>query len=759
MADDNKISFDLELNEGSINSNFGLIDKRAEKSAKSSAAVFGEFFQKQEQDLKESIERLNKASSKAAAKSAEESAQVFRKQFEKQDAIYKASVKQGLDNALDALTGGNRVKKSAQESAAAFEAAFKKIEIPQIIPDAKAAKLSLTDIAAGYFLVTQAIDKVAAAGKAALDFVLRGEAEIKLEQRFRSLAEQANITADVIEGKLTKAARGLLEDDELFQLGSSAFIRIGENAEKLPEVLEAARKSYKVFGGEVTSNAEAIITATETGNKRALRSVGLYTDLDKAVKDYAQRLGTVPALLTEQQTQQARLNAILETADTRFKNVSAEANTISDQYKRAGVSIKEFVDELAKASAQSSGGFFKSLFSGTAEFFDRIKDTTIVSTQANNISELRKQVEILNKRNEELRESTRNLDKDSFLYGATVQGNTLAIQKNDMALESLKKRQEELRELQRVQGVNASPAAGGGDEKKDAEQTAEFIRRRTELVNKVKELEAQRTQAEVASAQERFNVLQNESNFNFNAVQSQAALDTLTDLQNKQRNEAFLVEKANLEKFYNENGINDAALRAQGREALESSHEAKLIQIKKNAEDQKLKIQKKSNDIALQGTQQALGNLASLQQSSVKELAEVGKAAALAQATIDGYVAVQGAFKVGNTIGGPLLGGAFAAAAAAAAAVNIAKIAAVGGGGGGSSFSAGGGSSGSGGGFDSPSSPITDFVPADDVNPQGPQTSVAVTVQGNVLDNRETGLYIAEVLREQFDNGLVVTTG
>lgn len=759
MADENKISFDLELNEGSINSNFGLIDKRAEKSAKSSAAVFGEFFQKQEQDLKDSIDRLNKASNRAAAKSAEESAAVFKKQFEKQDAIYKASVKQNLDSAFSALTGSDRVKKSAQESASVFEDAFAKklkgFDTPPIVDpaDVKQAKLSLTDIAAGYFLVREAIDKVAAAGKLALDFLLRGEAETKLEGRFRALATQAGITADVIEGRLTKAAQGLLEDDELFQLGSSAFVRIGQNAERLDEVLQAARKSYKVFGTDVTTNAEAIISATETGNKRALRSVGLYTDLEGAVKNYAAKLGTVPALLSEQQIQQARLNAILETSNQRFKNVNIEADNIEDSYKRARVSIKEFVDELAKAAAQDAGGIFKGLLNSTAAFFDRIKDTTILDTQANSVSGLGKQIEILNRRNQEYRAEIAALDKDSLFYQASFNGSTLAIQKNDVAIDGLKRKIEDLRELQRVSGVNASPTASDAVNTRDAEVTAEFIRRRTDLVNKVKELEAQRTQSEVSAAQERFNTLQNETTNKFSVAQSSAALDDLTRLQEKQRNEAFLVEKNALEKFYAENGIADATLRNQGREALEASHEAKLLAIKKNSEDAKIKLQKKANDIAYQGTVSALSNIATLQDSSNKELAAVGKAAAISKATIDGYVAVQNALA---TVPYPFN---FAAAAlvGAAAASNVAKIA---GGGGGANFDTGGGSAGAGGGLDTPNSPITEFVPADDLAPQGPNTTVAVTINGNVLDRRETGLEFAEIIRQEFENqGLVITTG
>jgi hypothetical protein len=68
------------------------------------------------------------------------------------------------------------------------------------------------------------------------------------------------------------------------------------------------------------------------------------------------------------------------------------------------------------------------------------------------------------------------------------------------------------------------------------------------------------------------------------------------------------------------------------------------------------------------------GNLATLQQTNSQELFAIGKAAALAQATIQGYVAVQGAYKEGTLLGGPVLGAIFAAAAAVATGVNIAKI-------------------------------------------------------------------------------------
>lgn len=100
-------------------------------------------------------------------------------------------------------------------------------------------------------------------------------------------------------------------------------------------------------------------------------------------------------------------------------------------------------------------------------------------------------------------------------------------------------------------------------------------------------------------------------------------------------------------------------------------------------EEQKLEIEKnkkleEAGKKKIEGLKGVFGQIAQLQSSSNAELAAIGKAAALAQATIDGIAAVQGALKVGSSLGGPGLGFAFAAAVGAAQAANVAKIAGVG---------------------------------------------------------------------------------
>lgn len=80
-------------------------------------------------------------------------------------------------------------------------------------------------------------------------------------------------------------------------------------------------------------------------------------------------------------------------------------------------------------------------------------------------------------------------------------------------------------------------------------------------------------------------------------------------------------------------------------------------------------------DARLEGTSSMLGQLSQLQTSKNKEMAALGKAAAIAQATIDGYRAVQAAL-VGPP--GPPWSFAIAGVTAAMTAVNVAKIAGVG---------------------------------------------------------------------------------
>lgn len=101
------------------------------------------------------------------------------------------------------------------------------------------------------------------------------------------------------------------------------------------------------------------------------------------------------------------------------------------------------------------------------------------------------------------------------------------------------------------------------------------------------------------------------------------------------------------------------------------------------------RIDKEKRDSAMSLASTMFGNLATLQNTKSRQLFQVGKVAAIAQATVDTYKAAVASYSWGATIGGPPLGAAAAATAVAAGMANIANINATqfGGGGGGAQSS------------------------------------------------------------------------
>ena len=117
-----------------------------------------------------------------------------------------------------------------------------------------------------------------------------------------------------------------------------------------------------------------------------------------------------------------------------------------------------------------------------------------------------------------------------------------------------------------------------------------------------------------------------------------------------------------------------------------------LLAIKTKAADADARIEAAKERTKLNAISGMFGDLSSLMNTESRKLFEIGKAAALSGAIVDGYAAVQSAIKVGNDIGGPPLGAAFGAAAAIQTAVQVKGIAKQkfgGGGGGATSFSGG----------------------------------------------------------------------
>lgn len=119
-------------------------------------------------------------------------------------------------------------------------------------------------------------------------------------------------------------------------------------------------------------------------------------------------------------------------------------------------------------------------------------------------------------------------------------------------------------------------------------------------------------------------------------------------------------------------------------------HEEEITDLEKQQSDMRKRMADEEARYKQQAMSQALSNLTTLMNSENRKMFEIGKAAALAQAVVDGYAAVVGAYKVGASIGGPALGAAYGISAALATAqqINAIRSQSFGGGGGGTTGSA-----------------------------------------------------------------------
>lgn len=195
--------------------------------------------------------------------------------------------------------------------------------------------------------------------------------------------------------------------------------------------------------------------------------------------------------------------------------------------------------------------------------------------------------------------------------------------------------------------------------------------------------------------------------------------------------EWYVDRQATLEEALANREITEEEYRQQ-RERLEKEHVNRMSAIDKASMDSKLSVMK-----------HIFGGLEVLMDTGNKKLFNIGKAAALANAAIEGYEAAISSFKHGAKIGGPALGAVYAGISLIRTAAMMAKIASQRYGGGGSS--AGVGSSGS---------TATASQPA----PEGPlQVQLNTYGSGDLIKASDFGAILDGIREVAGDRGVQLT--
>lgn len=572
--------------------------------------------------------------------------------------------------------------------------------------------------------------------KAALDSSFEGERINALNTQFEVLAKQAGIAANILKDDLAGSAKGLIDDTALIEAANKAIVNLGANAASIPQTLELARKATAVFGGEVVSNFEAINQAVATGNTRQLRSIGLIIDAEEAYKKYAATLNVSVNSLSESGKQQAILNAVLEKGDNSFKNIDPSINQLKESYDRLKVSINELGDTAAVVTNQVFGGFFTQVLDAASGALNRFGDSikTITSGGVENLG-ITDQARILNRELEDVNLQLK-LIRDN--------GQELV---NQGALNSLEQRASELRsELELV------------NEQKRKLNSVENVQDQAEVPSP---FNVEKAQLDAIKVQEIINKAQQDRLASQLAVATQEQeRDAIIEQQKIAAAQGFALQR---QEFAANEAINNQLTKEQENivlQNMEMQHQANLQKIQSDSSAKMIALGKQAAATLQQGL---ASGIATGIQSIVTSLAKgenVFQNFVKAVAKVMGNLAIQlGTMFIAAGLSiaalGQLSPGAAIAAGAALVAVGTILSSLAGGGEqdtpGSGAFANGGGPGGVAGSQGSFVGQQTEF------NPAQVGTSVNVTVQGNILDRRESGLEIANIIQEHFNtNGNVI---
>ena len=208
----------------------------------------------------------------------------------------------------------------------------------------------------------------------AMDLVFEGEAVRQVNLQFEQLTKNAGIATDTLRDGLKEAAGGLVDDTDLLKIANESIITMGNSAKRLPELMELARKSTAIMGGDLKQNFEDISWAINVGNTRLLKNKGIILESDKVYKDYAHSIGLSSKQLSDQGEKQALLNAAITFGNTKLKDVDLTVTATKDSWTRLKNVVNESVEAFSLVISKALGPTFKAAFDSASHAVEGLTD-------------------------------------------------------------------------------------------------------------------------------------------------------------------------------------------------------------------------------------------------------------------------------------------------------------------------------------------------------------------------------------------------
>ena len=488
----------------------------------------------------------------------------------------------------------------------------------------------------------------------------------RLSQSLRATGEFSQQAVEDFSQFASELQKTSVFGDEVV-IGQLAIAKsLGATNEQAKELVQAAANLAATFGGSLEEN---VFKLGKTLNGVINRDLKNAIPELKSLGDEALKSGEALRLVNERFG-----GAAASELSTYAGNTIALSNAFSDLQEELGAFITK--SDTVSGIISVATGLFQEITQSIVDYRTEQQraNGTLVETQgtldsltvkyANVRDEIEKYQSVIDADKQEgLLDSLFTFD-NAPLAKERVQALTIELQKLDAQIQ---KASEEVAKQKEAAGGRAP----GGD------QTAQEINKLKEteaqknLIISQAELERANTQAEIANL-----AIQND------LARQEAELQRVLEFETQKRELEFQLaeEKAGL--------IEDRSLREAELAKIGKERELAFSQLanKNLVDNEKLKYQNLQNQAfafkkfedqtqkeRVAGLQSNFNQIATLSQSGNRTLAAIGKSAAVANATIDGYAAVQKALASAP----PPVNFALAAAVGTATAANVAKIAGV----------------------------------------------------------------------------------
>lgn len=623
--------------------------------------------------------------------------------------------------------------------------------------------------------------------KEAFESVFEGEKIAQTTSQFNALSAAAGVYGDTLKKGLQEASNGWVTDTELMQHANRAMSELEVGVEKLPQLMETARKATAVMGGDFMENFDKMTQAVATHSAHRLRSLGITIDEQKALRGYAGSIDVAVGSLSQAGKQQAILNAILDATKDKYKGQNEDLIKNLSLWQQIKTNLKDLGEIIevvfAKFASPAVTKFMTSLHDSLVYIKQDLLGITGTGTERFEVLEQK-----VNKTKEALdRMGKANRDAMSptevKLLDNAIADTTKQLQLQEAELNKLKTTDQSYLTEQKQHQEQLAQMAGAANKSKSVDQDAERKQRaafQKESVAMDRELQSINKQITNEEIKNMDSVEQAEKLYDKKRLQ--AGKDVETQITAVKAKEAELRSKLELKEItrpeyavaYKKLHDQEVALNHLKNQRIEKD-DAELAHMQQQALDNY--VRKSSN--AFDGIARSFKAMANKNKAALSDWGRFGTMTteAFAQSSTSAIQqwalgqksatdAVEGMFasmvgKMATQQGEMMLLSSILPPNPAAAAGGIAlialgaKLGAMGSGvsGGGGSFSGGGAYSAGGGSGNSMTSPSSDSsLPSSAASQtQNGPSSVHLVVQGSVFDTDSTRTRIADLVRQSMD--------